>query len=520
MSQSLREIADWLDPDWSIRRRVYGNGPPFDPKRYQAYKPDEAVFVQVTVDVDNPPGPFEAPDPPKTWVVSGSVDAGHLHDKVTYKGIPYLDTVDPPGPNAEELRGQFDYPGDRADRTAEPGTMTYLYNLFFSDYNACDLGMMNRTPDKGTRAQGYTDKGIIESHRWVDPADRTHRTRRHGAPPPTPDYRSLRSVLDRHRKGVKHRMLWQNVQLPDSRALNENLAAIACAFGGRFGRAGFDIVGMCEIPRSNLMRQLEEGYGLFYPDTQERMALSDLGVLIGQRRRGEDSVARKIVHADGNKFERSGPLGTSFGKEGWLRVVIEVPSLPGNPRFELFVTHLQGVFGEIPGTDVDEGFWDKKQQTKMAQLEELIDEIRERNDEKPQHPKIVMGDFNVHSRGRGGFDDRSGVLKGQYYSDLMLGMQEVGMQEVWLTFGGPGPNNKECPNKADGYLCDPFTPHSKNYYRGDRLDYVFIEKPRPEHELQIDISRVKMTGWPNGSSSNYLSDHVGIAFEILTSPAS
>lgn len=487
---SLREIAERMDPDGSAER-LYGNGPPFDPDRPQAY--NVVSFTRVPVDED----PRSA-DAPESLVAEGSIDAGHLHDKVVYRGIPYLDTVYPSGSKPDELDGgEIYYVGSQASNRKE----MYLNNLFFADYNAYDLGMVNRTSENESRPAGYTDKGIIESHRWVDPSDGGSRTE---------EWRSIRNVVDRHQEGVTHRVLWQNVALPSSRGVLGKRRNIAREFGERFGAAGFDIVGMCEIPNNNMLKRVRKKYAPNYADVDSRFAKKDLGVLVGVSRDG-GTPERNITWKEDGQYSNAGPGGSGTSKEGWLRTVIEVPTLPDSPKFEVFVTHIQGALNVSP---------DRKQHAKLDQIDELVEEIAERNDEKSHQPKIVMGDFNVQSKGRGkGFGGGSDVRKGQYFGYFMKKMRSVGMQDVWLTYGGPGPNNKDCTHGNDGHTCDPFEPENGGYYRGNRLDYVFVEKPRPDHELHIDVSRAKNVSWPS-SKHDWLSDHVGVTFDIITSPSS
>lgn len=533
---SVRSIAEWADSD-KPARRLFGNGPPFDDDRPDPYDRSGLSYPMVTVDTDP-----RSQDPPKSRVVSGPIDVGQLHGKVTYGGVRYLDTVSV-GPSIPN--GTVNYPGDPAgsDRTM------YLYNLFFADYNAYDLGMVNRTvdrdrsPDNDTLADGYTDKGVIESHRWIDPADRVFRTARQpqqqpgssgGPARPTPEYRSLRNVVDRHREGVTHRVLWQNVKLPlavpgewgpTERGYRR---ARARAWGEHIGHAGADVVGMCELNSDDLLTRVKRGYDAWYPDTDRQWEKKDLGVLVGKRSDDDASVQRNVVHTEGKQFDNGGPAVAGTSKEGWMRAVVEVPPLPGNPKFEVFVTHLQPVF-ESAGT-VGSANEDAKLAAKISQMRELRDEIAERNDEKPSQPKIVMGDFNIQSASRGSLlQDDSGVRNGQYFSNFMQQMDSVGMQDAWLTHGGPGPANSDCTFQSD-YVCDPFDPtpnrgdanttdgQRRSYYQGNRLDYVFVEKPKPDHDLHLDVSRVKNVVFDD-SRFGQLSDHVGVAFDLLTSPA-
>lgn len=493
MSHSLREIAERMDPDQPDRRlsarRLFGNGPPFVPSRPKPYDINKLEFDLVKVDEDT-----GSLNPPKTRVVKGPVNLKAIEEKVIYNGIRYLDAPKGSAPEGTIVL---------LDTEANSPQEVYLQNLFFSDLNAYDLGMINRTDDNNTLPNDYTEKGIIESHRWVDSTEGRDQSEA---------WRSIRNVVDRHQKGVWHRVLFQNVNLIDSRSIGENITDIAKEFGKRFGTFGFDIVGMCEVPREKLIKKhIQPGYGESYNDIDRRWAKKDLGVLVGGRRQSDNITVRNIVDMDSNQFLISGgSSGTIVSREGWLRVVIEVPTLPGNPKFEIFITHLQPVRKDH--------YEDQKQSAKIAQMVKLREEIEERIDEKPEWPKIVMGDFNIHSSGRGkAFGADSGIEKGEYFSNFMYQMYSVGMQNIWLTYGGPGEPNNECENKENNYLCNPFLPNEEKYYQGNYIDYAFIEKPQPEHELQIDITRTKATGWPK-KGGGYLTDHPGIAFDILTSP--
>jgi len=498
---SLREVAERMDPE-KPARRLYGNGPPFDPDRPQAYDPDDLDFPMVNVSND----PWGA-DPPDSRVVEGSIDAGHLHDKVCYQPlgssdpIPYLDTVDAPDLFPHGPSGTIAYPGYYAD----DHDAMYLYNLFWADFNAYDLGMVNRSIRNRSLPEGYTDKGIIESHRWVDPADSDGEVE---------DWRSMRNVADRHRDGVRHRMLLQNMYLPATRGISDNLTEIQDEYGERFANADFDIVGMCELPAEKQLDRVRDAYAGegVYSDVDTRYGNKDLGVLLGGQGSDEDETQRNLASGKRNRqYEDAGPAGTGLSKEGWLRVTVDLPGLLGDPKFDLFVTHLQSVFG---------GRKDRKQQTKISQMRDFADAVERRIDEKPHRPTIAMGDFNIHSQ-NGGYGD--GVDNAQYFSNFMQQMQARGMQDVWLTYGGPGPENTDCNVQPDERTCDPFVSKPGqsygDYYRGNRLDYVFVEKPRPEHDIHVDVSRVTNVIWQDwryGTPS--LSDHPGVAFDIVTSP--
>ncbi|WP_123533820.1 hypothetical protein [Halosimplex salinum] len=506
---SLRSVADRMDPERPARR-LYGNGPPFDSDRRQAYDTDELDFPLKTV-ANETTGPFESVDPPKSRVVEGDVDIGHLWYKTAFQPsdsdepVQYLDTVYSDVlivGDQEEIRT---LDGEIADDDRE----MYRYNAVWADMNAYDLGMINRTPDNGSLPEGYTDKGIVETHRWVESTD-TGDAR--------DDWRSIRNVADRHSEGVRHRVLCQNMYQPSTRGPSGKLKAVRKEFGKRFSKTGFDIVGMTELPKEGHLDDVRNAYTGegSYEDVDTRYAGKDLGVLVGGRGDGESETERDITGKNASRYDETGPFLSGTSKEGWLRATIELPSLPNDPKIDLFVTHLQPVMG---------GRKDKKQSVKITQMRNFADAIERRqaelrsDDDKEPHPIVAMGDFNVKSQA-GGYSDN--VRNAQYLSNFLQQMHARGMQDVWLTRGGPG-GESGCNRTGGGVRCDPFQPGAgesyESYYRGNRLDYVFVEKPKPDHSIHVDVSRAQTVVWSGSPLGDALSDHTGLAFDIVTSPA-
>lgn len=271
---------------------------------------------------------------------------------------------------------------------------------------------------------------------------------------------------------------------------------------------------MCELASKSQLEGIRDAYadGDEYGDVDTRYGQKDLGVLLGGNGPGEDETRRNLTGKRNVQYDNPGPSGTGFSKEGWLRTAVELTTLPGTPKVDLFVTHLQPVQKD----GIQYGAKDAKQRAKLSQMQNFARAVEERIEEKPHRPTIVMGDFNIHSRG-GGYD---GVGDAEYLSNLLQQMQALGMEDVWLTFGGPG-GDSGC-NRQPDRTCHPFEPDGGSYggyYRGNRLDYVFVEKPKPTHDVRIDVSRVRTVEWPDSRWEDGLSDHTGVAFEMLTSPA-
>jgi len=123
-------------------------------------------------------------------------------------------------------------------------------------------------------------------------------------------------------------------------------------------------------------------------------------------------------------------------------------------------------------------------------------------------------------------------------------MAQEDMQDAWLTHGGPAGGTKTTPyNDYDPHpsgqgpcRCRDFDPST---FGGDRLDYVFVEKPKSDHTINVDITRMWRVPFTAGcewtsaridddhfnyggsewAGERLFSDHLGIGFELFASPA-
>ena len=81
-------------------------------------------------------------------------------------------------------------------------------------------------------------------------------------------------------------------------------------------------------------------------------------------------------------------------------------------------------------------------------------------------------------------------------------------------------------NSDIGYICSPFKAQycdeSVDTEETGRIDYVFIENPRPEHSFTLDVTRVRRRPFyrpqASGDQEMFLSDHVGLEFTLIVSP--
>jgi len=438
-------------------------------------------------------------------------------------GTPFDEQRRPATADAEAL------PEDLASHP--PESTQYLREdcIDIANETAYDLGMINRF-STADGARNPKAKGLVQSHRYVDPDDDPYRTKRFGgsdgpsAVESAGRAYSMRQLLDRHQRATSHKCLWYNTRLnlkktPTAGHFRENKRAEA--LGEVLGEAGYDIVGLSEVSGEGRSNRIEENFKR--GDSRNRPIKEASGPSGG-------GLVSIVAGGDRERLDDVTDYNYSTGglsRKGWQRVDIEL-SVPGveNAGVELFITHLRA------GDKAD------RRDDRHQQLFRLLLQVRGRQMDgvRPEWPKIVMGDINIHSREENEYD---GTTVNDY-DHLLERMAEEDMQDAWLTHGGPSsgtrdePYHEFQPNPAGSGPC-----HCRDFdqstYDGDRLDYVFIEKPKPEHTITIDVPRmwrVPFTDecdWTDdriddgyfeyGRGGHLFSDHLGIGFELLASPA-
>lgn len=153
-----------------------------------------------------------------------------------------------------------------------------------------------------------------------------------------------------------------------------------------------------------------------------------------------------------------------------------------NGGFEVFCTHLASGPNDVP------------RKKREQQLDELTDAISDRQDDRGEWPKVVVGDFNVHADKSFGDDDELD------YEEMLDTMGDVDMQEALLTHGGPVGKTGHPTCRPDSDDDGWFSPHChcddyelsrlENGSAGGWLDYVFVEHPRSAYSIDIDLSRI------------------------------
>jgi len=407
-----------------------------------------------------------------------------------------------------------------------------------------DLGMAYRTDDEKIDQQ-LTEKGLVESHRWSEGEE----------------WRSLRNTLERHREGTRLRILWLNTRL--IKWGTDNRGVRAREIGRLVDRDDYDVVAMCEVFDPKHKDALTDAMGAcdwtFDEPYDVVSRLSSRLLTMAGCDDAWDIDDRTIDTYDAQVWDN--PF-----RHAYQRHTITIDDGDVDRGFELFSTHLQPnqkFLGDDPGDDddADKGFTGavnrQGQKRKIEQLEDLVASVEYRQNFRGDLPKIVVGDLNF------GSDDDYGTTNISDIDHLIRNFRGIDLQDAWMTHGGPaggtigndvvgpdgdckaGPDGK-CPayveegtypggTEVPRAMCysQEFFPEStdEEVYRQNRLDYVFVEEPKPHHAVSLDISRmwrlpfalscpgVSGSPYKEGKEDERLVDHAGIGFELLVTPS-
>lgn len=256
------------------------------------------------------------------------------------------------------------------------------------------------------------------------------------------------------------------------------------------------------------------------PDAEGELAGSGLLTLALGRALAEPET-RYTFSTKGDPLRDS----DAWSNKGVLRTVIDV----GLGRLEIYSTHLMagGDFDiykyvglVIP--DVNPSVFTAQR----AQLAELRDFYRSTHN--PRNVALIVGDFNLSA-----LDERE-------YGAVIDSMHELNMLDVWpyhrhrnppttadataVPRGDTSASNDGNSSSEVGRICDldsaaRYCVDTSQPEKTSRIDYIFVENPRPEHTFTLDVRRVLRRPFPRtAGSEKWLSDHLGLDTVLIVSP--
>lgn len=342
--------------------------------------------------------------------------------------------------------------------------------------------------------------------------------------------RVTRQVSEResHRRNSDHSLLFWNTWLLDGIlgiSAKPQYKARAKEVGRAIERTGYDIVALCEVFDADEREAVKRGFVDGSVDSRMGPEGGCLEVSSGLHTLLPDdgSEAMNIVSSDKTVYNEDGQEvrdADAFSRKGVLHTEIDVG--PGN--IDLFSTHLlaggglgflETLFGWL-SRDVP----DRVQ--REAQVDELTSFVKGKT--KNENITVVAGDFNIEARTE------------EYISTIGGMMEELDLYDGWLRHGsgGSGPTNSSGLTAG----CDiddtaglPYRCRGGDRDKGKRIDYIFVEEPKPAHSFELDVAGMERATFWRGKKDqerfyaddsqrvpNYLSDHIALElnFDVVS----
>ena len=362
---------------------------------------------------------------------------------------------------------------------------------------------------------GVELRSVLKQHRLLD-----------GAPISS---RGLREVARRHSESARIRFLSYNtylteahITLPDpfpdvpltaKPALHERAREI----GQRIFSETYDFASLYEVMQEQQRNEILDAWGSSPPDNVFGGTLSSLFTIsksfrIGRREQHTYNHKGKVKSIDiipgiGPSVDIS--LDSDFYAEKGV-MLTEIVTKFGT--VEVFSTHLMfgGGFGQTGETlinaatpfekHISESSPAERFETQMHQVDELIEFYRELHQDG--NVAIICGDFNI---------DGSDA---EHFSQLQNRLAAIRMTDTWAAgpfvnnlLGGQTARNDDDDTKPkegnfdnvctvlakNGDYCDDSRSpqHSPPPDCVGRFDYIFVEDPHPQHNCNLDLSRVR-----------------------------
>jgi hypothetical protein len=225
-----------------------------------------------------------------------------------------------------------------------------------------------------------------------------------------------------------------------------------------------------------------------------------------------------------------------WARKGVQRSLLDV----GFGLIEIYSTHLYSggampdwlgsLFGGAPSDE-------EMVNVRLAQINQLAQFIAETHD--PANVAIIAGDFNV------GAVERTNLVQTLYSINGWLFDEWYGLpmfakiypQAPTTTDPGHTNRGEDTPtfdtickvfpkavpatNLPNDYYCDDTSPPDPDP-TGERIDYVFVQRPEPSHTFYLEVSRLRRRAFKrpgtHGQPQYFMSDHLGLELTMFASP--
>lgn len=317
------------------------------------------------------------------------------------------------------------------------------------------------------RRQKDTLKKLYKEHRFVD--DKSNF--------------SWKNISHRHNNSSTRisKIIFLNAFL--LRAPGNDAPAIpyrAALLGEEFKESGYDIAFLSEVFEKNdaeliknngHYRNMIFGPGPSFPNNS-----SGLCTLSNER------IKNKNIKV----FENDGGMGVAdaWSQKGVLHTEIDMG--PGNIDF--YSTHL--IYGTtfpfnnpIPESE--------RLSLRLKQIEELTKFIKETH--KKKNIIVLCGDFNINANDENAYRK---MVRKLFYSSLKDGSR-MKLDDLWRMKGGSnGATNNPYTKCIERYNQEGIYCEDDNESLSGRIDYFFVERPKPHHDFNLDITVMRRRPLP------------------------
>jgi hypothetical protein len=239
------------------------------------------------------------------------------------------------------------------------------------------------------------------------------------------------------------------------------------------------------------------------PSKTGSKALKGCGLLQLVKNRNVTETGYLVFSNRGDEFRDA----DYWASKGILLSRIDV----GVGTIDLYSTHLYSGDGllDFPELGLGKLSENEKGRYRNAQLDEFVEFFRKTH--ITSNVAIFCGDFNIVAENR----------------DLISKMNSINLEDCAIRYGDTGGTHGGEDKGADRFagICDlpvssPYCPYTGGVRGGERIDYIFIEKPSSSHTFNLDVSFLYRRPFPRSNPTEnqyFLSDHIGLEVTLFVS---
>jgi hypothetical protein len=305
----------------------------------------------------------------------------------------------------------------------------------------------------------------------------------------------------------------------------------------------YDLMALCEVWQADSKERVLKGW------TNERF-VAEGPILEAKDSRNESQMGSgllaisklKIINTESVVFKtkgvnRIGNLNHLVDLDSWAKKSVLLTEVDvGVGAIEIYTTHFYsgGDALNIPLLQLPKPTENEKIEIRNKQIDEFVSFFHQTH--KKENVAIFCGDLNISGN------------DGSSYDQLKLKLGAVNFEDIWSkevynndTSKPNGQTNRKDPDvltfdyackRRDGikkpdddnpgdYYCDDLISSDQGENHGDRIDYIFVEKPSHTHNFILNHSRLLRRPFLRKKETDgqlFLSDHMGLELTIFVSP--